>query len=274
MIEDGRIDGRLHAPLRPDLPVLQPGKSYLVDVVVRTTGLGHQLTQGTVDSNELWLDVSATTDGRVIGRSGAMDATGGVDPWAYFVNAYVLDRDGNRIDRRNGQDIFTPLYNHQIPPGAADVVHYRLRLPADARGPLRLRVRVLYRKFDTRYLRYIQGEAFAGNDLPVSVLAEDELVLPVGAADPAAARTWPPRRSSVSTSVERLPPSNRFQTGFLASGIWSLLPDAASTMPPRRNARDGDWNWAMRRLIKSARKSIGPLRMFGGRTCCGQFFLS
>ena len=38
----------------------------------------------------------------------------------------MLDRDGNRIDRRNPQDIFTPLYNHQIPPGAADVVHYAL----------------------------------------------------------------------------------------------------------------------------------------------------
>ena len=30
----------------------------------------------------------------------------------------MLDRDGNRIDRRNPQDIFMPLYNHQIPPGA------------------------------------------------------------------------------------------------------------------------------------------------------------
>ena len=48
----------------------------------------------------------------------------------------MLDRDGNRIDRRNPQDIFTPLYNHQIPPGAAQVVHYGLAVPEDQSEPL------------------------------------------------------------------------------------------------------------------------------------------
>jgi tetratricopeptide (TPR) repeat protein len=187
--EDGRIDGRLHAPLRPDLPVLQPGKSYLVDVVVRTTGLGHQLTQGTVDSNELWLDVSATADGREIGRSGAMDATGNVDPWAYFVNAYVLNRDGNRIDRRNAQDIFVALYNHQIPPGAASVVHYALSIPEDVQGPVELTATLQYRKFDTTYLRYVQGDAFSGNDLPVTAMATDRVVFPVTAQDTVVAQS-------------------------------------------------------------------------------------
>ena len=33
-------------------------------------------------------------------------------------HVYMLDKDGNRIDQRNPQDI-TPLYNNQIPPGAA-----------------------------------------------------------------------------------------------------------------------------------------------------------
>ena len=56
-----------------------------------------------------------------------------MDPWAHFCNAYVLDRNGNRIDRRNVEDIFVPLYDHQIPPGAADVVHYRLRVPEGLR---------------------------------------------------------------------------------------------------------------------------------------------
>jgi len=181
--EDGRIDGRLHAPLRPEVPVLQPGKRYLVDVVVRTTGLGHNLTQGTVDSNELWLDVTATADGREIGRSGAMGPAGSVDPWAYFVNAYVLDREGNRIDRRNAQDIFVALYNHQIPPGAASVVHYALTVPEDVQGPVELSATLQYRKFDSTYLRYIQGDAFSVNDLPVTAMASDRVVFPVAAQE-------------------------------------------------------------------------------------------
>jgi tetratricopeptide (TPR) repeat protein len=177
--EDGRIDGELHAPLRPSLPELVPGNRYLIEIVIRTTGVGHHLTQGTADSNELWLDVTTTADGKLIGRSGSLNAQGAVDPWSYFVNAYVLDRQGKRIDRRNGQDIFVALYDHQIPPGAATVVHYLLQIPADAQGPVAIEAQLNYRKFDTTYLRYLQGEQFSSNQLPVTVMASDRLLLPL-----------------------------------------------------------------------------------------------
>ena len=74
--EGGSIEGRLHAPLRPVLPALKPGARYLLEVVVRTTGLGHELTQGTSDSNELWLDLTVRAGERLIGRSGAIDDRG------------------------------------------------------------------------------------------------------------------------------------------------------------------------------------------------------
>ncbi len=76
----------------------------------------------------------ASTNARhhIIGRSGALGPLNEVDPWSHFINVYMLDKDGNRIDRRNPQDIFTPLYNHQIPPGAATVVHYKLHVPEDS----------------------------------------------------------------------------------------------------------------------------------------------
>ena len=61
---------------------------------------------------------------------------GRVDPWSHFVNAYVIDREGNRIDRRNAEDIFIALYNHQIPPGAGDVVHGAFRVPEDLTAPV------------------------------------------------------------------------------------------------------------------------------------------
>jgi tetratricopeptide (TPR) repeat protein len=179
--EDGHIEGELHAPLRPSLPELVPGNRYLLEIVIRTTGVGHHLTQGTADSNELWLDVSATAAGRVIGRSGGLDAQGTVDPWSYFVNSYMLDGQGKRIDRRNGQDIFVALYNHQIPPGAATVVHYLLDIPLDAQGPVAIEAHLNYRKFDATYLRHMQGDRFTANDLPVTVMASDRLLLPVRA---------------------------------------------------------------------------------------------
>ena len=175
----GRIDGELIAPLGPAVPTLEPGQSYLIETVIRTLGMGHLFTQGTSDSNQVWLDVTATSGGRVIGRSGGMDEQRAVDPWSHFVNSFVLDREGNRIDRRNAQDIFTPLYSNQIPPGAADVVHFLLEVPPDVTEPITLEVRLRYRKFDTRYMQFVMDDSAWVNDLPILELAEDRVTFPV-----------------------------------------------------------------------------------------------
>ncbi len=188
--EGGAVDGRLLGPLRPELPVLEPGATYLLEVVIRTLGVGHHLTQGTADSNQLWLEVTASSGGRVIGTSGAVSADRRVDRWAHFVNAWVLDREGRRIDRRNPEDIFVPLYNHQIPPGAGAAVHYRLLVPPGAREPVELTVRLRYRKFDTTYMHHVFGPGYV-NDLPVLELAADRVVLPV-AGGPAVPEQAPP----------------------------------------------------------------------------------
>jgi tetratricopeptide (TPR) repeat protein len=175
----GTINGSLIAPLRPQVPTLEPGEHYLLETVLRTLKLGHVFTQGTADSNEVWLEVTVYNGDKLIGRSGHRDAEGAVDPWSHFVNVYMLDRHGNRIDRRNAEDIFTPLYDNQIPPGAADVIHYAFQVPEDAVGDIRVAVKLNYRKFDTTYLRQILGADFKYNDLPVTVIASDEIHLPI-----------------------------------------------------------------------------------------------
>ncbi|MEX2140724.1 MAG: tetratricopeptide repeat protein [Pirellulales bacterium] len=196
--EGATIDAPLVAPLRPHVPQLKPGGEYLLETVIRTLKLGHPLTQGTVDSNELWLDVTVTSGGRVIGRSGGLDTANGneVDRWAHFVNVFMLDREGNRINRRNPQDIFVPLYNNQIPPGAGWTVHYGLQLSADIRSPVTVEVKLQYRKFDTEYMRFVAEQGKVGgepargvvpgtpyvNELPITTLAVDRMTFPVEGA--------------------------------------------------------------------------------------------
>jgi tetratricopeptide (TPR) repeat protein len=184
--EGGTIDAQLTAPVRPAIPALTPGKRYLFETVVRTLKPGHLFTQGTSDSNEVWLELNVYAGDRLIGRSGAMNDEGDVDPWAHFINAYVLDRHGNRIDRRNAQDIFVKLYDHQIPPGAADVIHYEIEIPEDISEPVSVEAKVKYRKFDTTYLKYILAESFTTNQLPITVLASDRVVFPVAGGSAAA----------------------------------------------------------------------------------------
>ena len=57
--EGGTIAGRLIGPLGAEAPALTPGERYLVELVLRTRKVGHHFTQGTADSNEVWVDVTA-----------------------------------------------------------------------------------------------------------------------------------------------------------------------------------------------------------------------
>ena len=176
--EGGEVDGKLIAPIRPSIPSLEPGREYLLEVVVRTMRVGHLFSQGTVDSNEIWIDVALENGGKTIGRSGGLGEGKEVDPWSHFLNVYMLDKDGNRIDRRNAQDIFTPLYNNQMPPGTGQVVHYRFKVPEDANGEIDVSVKLQYRKFDAKYMKYIYPDK-EENDLPIVVMSSDTVTFPV-----------------------------------------------------------------------------------------------
>lgn len=195
--EGGEIDGKQIAPLRPAVPELTPGESYLLETVIRTLKLGHLFTQGTTDSNEIWLDVTVRSGDKVIGRSGSLGEQNRVDPWSHFVNTFMLDQEGRRINRRNAQDIFVPLYSHQIPPGAGQTVLYRLDVPEQVDGPITVDVRLQYRKFDAEYMQYVAettaelGSPIRGyepgkpyvNNLPIVTLASDSVTFPVAGVD-------------------------------------------------------------------------------------------
>jgi tetratricopeptide (TPR) repeat protein len=193
--EGGVVEGKFVGPLRPEAPTLKPGQKYLVEVVVRTLLVGHPLTQGTVDSNELWVELIARQGEKIVGRSGGIGPDGTVDPFSHFINVYMLDRDGNRIDRRNPQDIFVPLYNKQIPPGAGQVVHFALETPRGQTGPITLEANVRYRKFDRKYMDYVFGKG-QGPTLPIVDLAADRVQVAIEGGPPAAnepspiAETW------------------------------------------------------------------------------------
>jgi tetratricopeptide (TPR) repeat protein len=199
--EEGTVKGKLIAPLRPELPELVPGHTYLVEVVIRTVNMGHPFPQGTADSNEIWVDFTASAGGKVLGRSGALKGekeTGEVDKWSHFVNMFLLDEDGNRINRRNPEDIVIPLYDHQIPPGAGQVVHYKLTVPPGIDKPVDLKVKLRYRKFDHDYMRQVYARdskipRLRGVDdkapsprLPIVDMCEDSVTLPVNGMKDAA----------------------------------------------------------------------------------------
>jgi len=73
----------------------------------------------------------------------------------------MLDEKRKRINRRNAQDIRTPLYDHQIPPGAANVVHYSLEFPQELTDHITIEVKLQYRKFDQEFIQIAADSLWA-----------------------------------------------------------------------------------------------------------------
>src|SRR5206468_821532 len=136
-----------------------------------------EFANGTADSNETWVSLEGVGNGEKFFRSGVLDSAGRLDPAADRLWTYVVDHTGAHMDRRQPQDIHVNLYNNGIPPGAARVVHYRVRVPDDARGSVELAAGVHYRKFTRDYTSFSLGSA--SPSLPVTTLAEDRVRLPV-----------------------------------------------------------------------------------------------
>jgi tetratricopeptide (TPR) repeat protein len=154
------IGGGAPISIRPPEPVIGPlnlvdavvrrGESVRLEVVVRTRKIGHFFPGGTVDAFDVWVELEARDDrGRVLLHSGALEGgdRGPVDPGAHLYRSLQLDEHGGVINKRNAWMTRSVAYVRLIPPGAADTIHYRLDIPADAGDRIHLMAKVNYRKF-------------------------------------------------------------------------------------------------------------------------------
>ncbi len=157
--------GKIAAPVGRTRVTVAPGETLNVDVVVRTRKIGHFFPGGTVDAFDVWLELQGKdATGRTIFWSGKVedDGRGPVEPGAHFYTALMLDGASNPIDKRNAYQARSLLYAHLIPPGAADVAHYRVHVPKDVRGPISFTARLNYRKFSYYYTQF----SYAGQPKP------------------------------------------------------------------------------------------------------------
>mgnify|MGYP005810802941 CR=1 FL=1 len=165
--------GKLSAPIDRAGATFKPGETVRVDVVVRTRKIGHFFPGGTIDSFDVWLELQGQdADGRTVFWSGMVEdgGKGPVEKGAHFYRSYQLDGEGNPINKRNAWQARSVLYVRLIPPGAADVAHYRVKIPKGARGPITLTAKLNYRKFSRYYVQFayagkpVNGEAGLAHD--------------------------------------------------------------------------------------------------------------
>jgi Flp pilus assembly protein TadD len=216
----------LTAPLNLVQPAVRRGDTVRVDVVVRTKKVGHFFPGGTVDAYDTWLELKGTDDqGQTIFWSGMVEDNGHgpVEKGAHFYRSLQIDAHGNPINKRNAWATRAVVYVRLIPPGAADTVHYRMVIPQNVGSKITLDARLCYRKFSwfgtqfafagmpagepdpakpnavtpdyddrpslfTASLSGVSAKEEKIPDLPIVVIAENQVALPVIARSaPAAA---------------------------------------------------------------------------------------
>jgi tetratricopeptide (TPR) repeat protein len=149
------------APLDRVNPAVRRGDTVRVDVVVRTKRVGHFFPGGTVDAYDTWLELKGVDDkGQTIFWSGMVEDSGKgpVEKGAHFYRSLQVDAHGNPINKRNAWATRAVVYVRLIPPGAADTVHFRMKIPEKTGGRITLTARLCYRKFSWFNTQF----AFAG----------------------------------------------------------------------------------------------------------------
>ena len=229
----GRAAFPVSAPLNRINASVRRGDAVLVDVVVRTRKVGHFFPGGTVDAYDTWLELKATDDkDRVLFWSGKVedDGKGPVEKGAHFYRSLQIDAHGNPINKRNAWSSRAVIYTRLIPPGAADTVHYRLQVPRDAGGKIKLHAWLRYRKFSW----YNTHFSFAGEPDP-------------SVPQPLAATNYDDRKFTFNGDTSRVSgkiksvPDLPIVTVSENEVTLNVLPANAPPLEPHTELRGDDW---------------------------------
>lgn len=172
---------------------VRPGSTMRLDVTVTNSGAGHNLPTGFASERQVWLEVTMFDGrGQKIYASGDFDryqdlrdyesiaVNDGTLPFdsdlfnleATFVISNFLGTQSEAISTTNrllgpapflapppnptflqGFPFAGRVFKEGIPPLKSKTATYRIRVPADATGPLKLSVRLRYRNFPAHFLR-------------------------------------------------------------------------------------------------------------------------
>lgn len=172
-------------PRGPILPVnLEPegpfraGKAASMRVFVTNLKIGHAFPTGPLDVIEAWLEfqvVDAT--GKQIYSAGTLGAHGELVGKTVEYRSYLMDKNNQPVFTHSLWNVVASQGKRVIPPGGSDTAVFPFQIPANASGPLRCEVRVLYRKFNFQS----QAALFPTNppNIPIVEISRASLEVPL-----------------------------------------------------------------------------------------------
>ena len=142
---------------------VRPGQPLVIDVVVRNERVGHRFPGGVVDAQDTWIELEVTdARGTPIAQAGTQEEASGEDRSAHVLRALQADEHGIPVLQRETDRFRTAVYNHTIAPRDAEVVRYRLDVPAVLAGvemPLRVTARLRHRSRNLALSRAVCDDA-------------------------------------------------------------------------------------------------------------------
>ena len=174
-----KADGRLIAPIEKEKFTLAAGETVTVNLVLQNARTGHSFVPEQRDFYESWVEFRVTdARGNIIYQSGSLDQKGFLDPHAHSYTNRLVSASRELLDLHQVWETRIKAYDNTILPGRSDLVRYRFQIPANARGPLTLSVRLNYRRFRKGYTNFVLPRRPA---YPVAEIAARTLVLNIGA---------------------------------------------------------------------------------------------
>ncbi len=158
---------------------ISPGDQVTVQTVMTNNKPGHEFPTGPIDIIQSWVDIEVfDQDGNAVFRSGEVDQAHFVEPGSFVFKVEPVDQYGNLIDRHNLWELVGVRYRRSLFAGMSDRAEFSFRVPSHGVDSLRVTAKLMYRKVNQALLNILFGED-AGVTAPISLISEDEIVVPV-----------------------------------------------------------------------------------------------
>jgi tetratricopeptide (TPR) repeat protein len=170
---------RVVAPLGASAFFLNSGQTVQVWVVIQNKNIGHSFVPEVRDLYQAWVEFQVTdANGCEIYHSGYLNPDGSLDARAHTFNNRPVDSAGEFVDNHKVWTIHSLAYDNTIQSGRSTLVRYEFHIPAGAKGPLRMKVRVNYRHFRKSYIDNVLGPRHPA--YPVVEIAAQTRVIDLG----------------------------------------------------------------------------------------------
>lgn len=147
------------ATLALELPatIEKNGELALV-VAVTNVGAGHALPTSLTELREMWVELTVRdADGRELLRSGRLDPEGELAPNTLRFGSELLDASGKRTFKLWEAASFA--WKRCIAPKATERETFRVRVPADAHGPITAEAKLRFRSASPKLVRTVMKDA-------------------------------------------------------------------------------------------------------------------